>query len=125
MGCRLWNTSGQQQFLLFFLFLGQHRQKKTANKVCTLKFQRLPSIQYNMRGYPLDVYSAPLRPLKVFPSQIYFSSHSTNQPSCRVHLILWPPPPPKAPYIVQMSPLHTPTFFTILPPCNTFSIKQS
>jgi hypothetical protein len=27
MDCRLWNTSGQQNCLLFFLFLGQHLQK--------------------------------------------------------------------------------------------------
>jgi hypothetical protein len=29
-----------------FSFLGQHRQKETINKVCTLVFQSLTSIQY-------------------------------------------------------------------------------
>jgi uncharacterized protein involved in cysteine biosynthesis len=42
---------GRRTFFSFFLFLGQHRQKETVNKVCTLAFQSLPSMQYI--GYPL------------------------------------------------------------------------
>jgi hypothetical protein len=45
MYCKLWNTSGQQHFLLCFYLLGQHWQKETINKVCTLGFQSLQSIQ--------------------------------------------------------------------------------
>jgi hypothetical protein len=33
-------------YFSFFLFLGQHWQKQTIDKVCTLAFQSLPSKQY-------------------------------------------------------------------------------